>query len=488
MTDIDTSQGARVSPSRCANVIATVHRAIDDAGVNDVEARRISGFNFLRTNRFLASIGRRFRVDASDRAFDSWIDRLRALDQEAIEIELANIPDESADQLGIRALGRTVPRKGIASAYRICAEEERRLLHTAPANRQRLVAAAKVPDNYSDWAQTVGLFPLTSIPVSRGWEQWKRDNLATFVQRIEELPVKGRVVSFVPPGSKPALSPASVARIVHRSRDPVLGIPTPTGRDRKLLLNAFAPVWQVDVTGTYDLVGQPTWSDDATSVNVDPSLPTVFTRISHAVVDGQVLLQLNYSIWFQQRPKSGPLDGLAGNLDGVIWRVTLGADGRALMYDSIHACGCYHLLFPMRQRWIEPNAMSTYALKELPAVVRGLPTPRQNQRIVLRLATRSHYLVGVTVSGGGVRSHDQRRTRFAADHSLRSLPLPDRGRRSLFGRDGLVVGTERLERFVLWPTGVESPGAMRQWGHHAIAFADRRHFDDPQLFERIFGE
>ena len=34
--------------------------------------------------------------------------------------------------------------------------------------------------------------------------------------------------------------------------------------------------------------------------------------------------------------------------------------------------------------------------------------------------------------------------------------------------------------------GIRSPGAMRQWGHHATAFVGRRHFDDPYLIEQLF--
>ena len=69
--------------------------------------------------------------------------------------------------------------------------------------------------------------------------------------------------------------------------------------------------------------------------------------------------------------------------------------------------------------------------------------------------------------------------------ALRSLTSGD-VQRSLFGEDGLVVGTGRSERFLLWPMGVPSAGAMRQWGHHATAFVGRRHFDDPGLVEAGF--
>jgi hypothetical protein len=57
---------------------------------------------------------------------------------------------------------------------------------------------------------------------------------------------------------------------------------------------------------------------------------------------------------------------------------------------------------------------------------------------------------------------------------------------SLYGPDGLVAGTGRSERFLLWPMGVPSAGAMRQWGHHATMFVGRRHFDDPGMVEAGF--
>ena len=50
-----------------------------------------------------------------------------------------------------------------------------------------------------------------------------------------------------------------------------------------------------------------------------------------------------------------------------------------------------------------------------------------------------------------------------------------------------MPGTERGERLLFWPTGVEDTGAMRQWGRHATAFLGRRHFDDPDLIERRFS-
>ncbi|HAY38040.1 MAG TPA: hypothetical protein DCY53_01095 [Desulfobacteraceae bacterium] len=56
----------------------------------------------------------------------------------------------------------------------------------------------------------------------------------------------------------------------------------------------------------------------------------------------------------------------------------------------------------------------------------------------------------------------------------------------MFKQDSIVPESERLERFILWTTGVFSPGAMRQWGRHAVAFVGRRNFDDPFFMGRMF--
>jgi hypothetical protein len=160
--------------------------------------------------------------------------------------------------------------------------------------------------------------------------------------------------------------------------------------------------------------------------------------------------------------------------------VTLAPDGEPLIYDSIHACGCYHMFFPTPRARARP---APHALDEWAFVPRSLPPIAEGERPVVRLASATHYIEGVDV----VRGADSL-TRYVL-HSyeeLRSLPHPEGGSRSLFGPDGLVAGTERLERWFLWPSGIASAGAQRQWGRHATAFVGRRHFDDADLIERRF--
>ena len=58
---------------------------------------------------------------------------------------------------------------------------------------------------------------------------------------------------------------------------------------------------------------------------------------SYARFQDRMLLQLNYLFWFPARDTG---DIYSGQLDALIWRVTLDSSDRPLAYDSIHACGC----------------------------------------------------------------------------------------------------------------------------------------------------
>jgi hypothetical protein len=102
---------------------------------------------------------------------------------------------------------------------------------------------------------------------------------------------------------------------------------------------------------------------------------------------------------------------------------------------------------------------------------------------LVRLAPGTHYIEQVGLVKG---SDSLARYGFRAYDELRSLQRLDGGRRSAFGPDGLIAGSERAERFLFWPMGIASAGAMRQWGRHATAFVGRRHFDDADLMERRF--
>jgi hypothetical protein len=238
-------------------------------------------------------------------------------------------------------------------------------------------------------------------------------------------------------------------------------------------------VIQVRTTSSDDRLGTPAW-DAQNQITIDTARPVIYQLLSHSRFGKDILPQLNYVFWFPSRPKSGSFDLLGGKLDGLTWRVTLAPDGTALLYDTIHNCGCYHQFFPSARLKTKADASSgegafiPYAAPALPA----------GSRAHLGIDAVTHYLFRVTASASAPAAA----LRYAVEdyNQLRSLPRADGSRRSLFGANGIIDASKRGERFFFWPMGIESAGAMRQWGRHATAFVGRRHFDDANLVERYF--
>ena len=455
----------------CAAWYQRLDEAIDRAGVRDAGARRLPGFPYLRVDRFLASF--RGQAAADDGMFEAWLKRMRMLDAEAREFELRNLPEFDLGELG--AAG---PEQAIARSEECATELARHDVGSSASGRQLLLAGAGVPDDYSEWQRALGLYGISRIPFAKGVERWHQEAASMFEQsRNGSGPVR-RYRRFVPDRST-AASGAPVAEILRRSIVDRLGVPQLAEEDREALFSAFAPVFEIDTSGPYDRFGSIGWRGSSVP-EVDGSKPVAYRRLAYTRYGGRTLLQLVYSIWFTERPYDHALDLLAGSLDGVVVRVTLSPSGEPLVYDSIHPCGCYHMFFPtplVRSRPApQPGEEWAFSPVSLPAIAPA-------HQVVVRIATRTHYLVDIAPDPGGVQEMSYG---FLEEDSLRSLPAGDGTQRSIYGPDGLVRGTERAERMLFWPMGIASAGTMRQWGKHATAFLGRRHFDDADLIEKRF--
>jgi hypothetical protein len=468
---------ALAESERCRLLFATIAEAVEDAGTGDAEAAKVAGFPYLRVDRFLAS----FAAETGDgEAFAAWVERLAALGGAGLRVEIGNLP--AAARRTLAETSRRLSGHEPVAALDACTETLRAADLAGADARQALREAAAVPDHYSDWQRVLGLYPLTAAPVALGYARWKEINLAPFRADPRSLPVAGRLVAFRPPAPGGALPAEEVAALLARARDNPLGIPEPAPAEAARLVAAFAPIWVVDVAGDDDRIGALGWRDGR--IAVDVGRPIIHHRLSHARFGGEVLLQISYLAWFPARPRRGPLDLLGGDLDGVIWRVTLDGDGRPLVYDTIHACGCYHLFFPAKPLVRRPGP--PHDIQERAEAPAAAPALAPGERIVVRLASTSHYVQGVAKSGAVAWAEDEVRTALVPADHLRARAFGDGETRSIYGPDGLVAGSERLERLLLWPMGVASAGAMRQWGTHATAFVGRRHFDDPYLLESAF--
>jgi len=321
----------------------------------------------------------------------------------------------------------------------------------------------------------VGLYPLTRLVFARGVRKYEAETLETFAS---EQAVLGRRVRYAPSPAK-ASSPGQIAAILAQGASDPLGVPHPGESELTQLFAAYAPEFEVDEVDENDRVGALGYGADG-SLRVDTAAPTVYVRLAYTRFAGRVLPQLVYSVWFPSRPLESPGDLLGGFLDSLVWRVTLGADGAPLVFDTMHSCGCYHQFIPTAAVSARPQPDT---LDETLFAPQSLGRVRATDRILLRVASRTHYLQRVIVNPPA--AGEPRRYAFWPDDALRSLPAAE-GRRSAFGADGIVQGSERGERVYFWPMGIREPGAMRLWGRHATAFVGTRHFDDPDLFEKYF--
>lgn len=434
----------------CARLFADIDRRIDLLGVRDAEAQRIAGFPYLRINRFSEALEARAKTALEQQA---WHARLQQLDEKARASELANAA------LSIDDLPRC--RELLSSA------------NSAAANELR--AIAKVPDDYSIGMRALGLYPLTRLPFAQGIARWQADTRAVFATPIDALPVRGRLQRYAP-----ARSTAKTAAAVTVD---ALGVPVLSAEEQLALLARHAPVLEIDVAGAFDHVGTLKL-DSADRVIVDTTAPAAYTRIAYTMLGGIVHRQLVYTFWFSERPPASGsnFDLLAGKLDGVVWRVTVDAVGEALVYDSIHACGCYHLFFPT-ERVVARKLPDT--LDESLFAPQTLTTPTPSDRVVLRIESGTHYLQRVLTRAESNSAADALYP-LKDERTLTTLARPGGGTRSAYDEAGLIPGSERGERWFFWPMGIESAGQMRQWGHHATAFVGRRHFDDPRLFDAYF--
>ncbi len=469
----------------CARLLRELDRQVVAAAARDAQDSVVPGFPYLRVDRLSAALAPDV---ADDLRWRQWRGRLAALDRQARTHELRNATVSGGPVYG--ALGVDACRTVLLDA------------DDARDTRQQLRTVAQVPDDYSTTLRALGLYPLTRLAFAAGIRGWHRQARAEFSAPLNDLPRLGESRRYAPEHDAARGIAAAPDRwrtaavpdvpMAPMTRD-ALGVPQVEAL--AALLQRHAPIVEVDDSGAFDRIGPLAIGAGSPQARVDLTEPPVaYARLAFGRLGGVLRAQLVYTFWFPARPKDGALDLLGGELDALIWRVTLDDHGNALAFDSIHACGCYHMFFAtprVRPRNEPPPGQGRFD-EGLFLPQDTLPEIGPAQRVVLRVASRSHYLQRVSVTG--VTAGEALPYRLRDEDELRSLTVARVARadagarlsRSAYDADGMIPGTERLERFFFWPMGITSAGQMRQWGRHATAFVGRRHFDDPALLERYF--
>ncbi|XKH01765.1 hypothetical protein LG325_03030 [Marinobacter nauticus] len=448
------SPAVGVETAGCSDLFSDWRQWVDQGNHFDAQAWSPEGFPYLRVNRLLAS----FPVDKLTQVQrEVWLERAQGLATTAWEYEAQSMGGAARHQLP------ELQRCGEAAVARLLSTDD-------DDQWQRLAQAARVPASYNQVGRVLGGYPAVA-PVVR----WRAGVVMGELMDDFEAYQPAHPWRVYQPQAPDA--EIDVTELVNQAaaRSP-LGIPVFQAEEQADLLARYAPTWAVETGGPYDIPGRP--GRDTDGELRFQSEPVVFTKVAYTRFDGEVLPQLVYTIWFSRRPSETAFDIVAGELDGLVWRVTLGRDGRPLIYDAIHPCGCYHT-WVLAPDGLKPRGPVDYW--EEPLWIAGT-APETDRGLVLSLSSLTHQLKGAATA----LPNEVSRTRSYAMEPYDNLRGPSFAGERLFGVDGMVAGTERPERFLLWPTGVPSAGAMRQWGTHATAFVGTRHFDDPWLLQEYF--
>ena len=444
----------------CAAAFRGDDQIIAQAKSRDHQYERLAGFPFLRIDRLLAALEPGLAGNAAALA---WLTHLGRKDAEARRLEWLTL---SAAQ---RA---AAPHRDMLTRCRADLIES---IVQTPSRLAEVRRSALFPDDYSNMRRALGLYPLTRLVVKqRAMALQEREN--SFLRATDDAIAEHQVTRYA---LDTPVSQSRTTILPSRWAYDAAGIPIVPTADLDRLFAAHAPVFAVETQSENDRIGSV--RINANTPSIDTSAATFYTFPTFTRFDGQILLQLNYTVWFPARPARGAIDILAGQFDGITWRITLDTDGTPLIADTMHNCGCYYMAFPGSR--LHPKAPLDEHGEPL-WIPRHLPDSA-NPRMQLHIAGGSHYLRAIEPFPPPAKATLVRAT-MAPYETLKALPFgPDRFQ-SMFRDDGIVAGSERMERLLLWPMGIASPGAMRVAGRHPIAFVGRRHFDDADLYDRYF--
>lgn len=435
----------------CRAKYAEMDARIDAAGVRDGSYYRVPGFPYLRTDRYAAS----FRDEV--RGLDDtagWLRRMREFDQEAREVEYRNLGLSELD-IGAWRYDLLACGGGLANLelfedrnlaflrQQVRPGSEYRPKAAPPSEGQRKLIAtheAEVRKRFSG-----------ALPATAG---------DTALKLWTATPVED--LSLIDAGYGKAIADE-------------LGVPALIESQWRAFAERHAPALWIETAGTRDQPGVPVARDG--SFTVDPAQPRLHYQITFTRLGGRALTQINYFIWFAGR------DGNSGALDSLIWRVTLDAQARPLVYESVNASGRDHLWFaaqPLKRRNAGKKAVDSATLFPQAEPIGG--------PVALRLAAGSHALTRVvplaTASASGAAGSAYQLRRY---EEVFTLATADGKTRSLYDASGLIPGIRDEDQVKLFGDRVATPGALHALGRVPVSATGIAHFDDAARLEQVLA-
>ncbi|MEH6348222.1 MAG: hypothetical protein V7785_24205 [Bermanella sp.] len=450
--------------SQCQNQLTQKISQLKKDGSLDAQDHFIQHFEFLAVDRFLAQL---YSQANSKKQKQEW---LKLAYEKAQLKSLVSLQNQGNDPYELES-------------FKSCSQRLYQNLHVNPGLLWSQISTQQITpkDNYSTLSRFFGGYWFAKWVATPSIQKEKEKALSLWQQTIN---TPQKAITWGPENSdeeKIEINNFSYKNELHRVYEKsTLRLPSFSKIKLKKLFQYHAPQWRV-FTGSpsqkaqnNNVINIPGTVQFNNEWAINTQLTRVYTHSGFTFFNGEKLLQLSYLIWFPQaRYSQTDIDWYGGKFDGVYWRVTLDTDGEVLLYDSIHACGCYHTVV------VNPIKIKLKANPESEAPIVA-PVPWVTGPVQLTLSANQHWLIGLTSQ----QSVNENYT-LKPLNNLRSIETP-LGFKSLYDDMGFIKGSERDERFFLWPFGVGNAGAMRQWGQHATAFIGKRHFDDANWLNDFF--
>ncbi|MDX1303078.1 hypothetical protein [Photobacterium sp.] len=330
-----------------------------------------------------------------------------------------------------------------------------------------------IPSDYQTWQRVVGLYPISKLFAGPSIQSEKMRILGGFHQPLHDYSIAYAVAD------KPKLTQQEIQIWFKQAREKSnLDWPLLTDNQMASLSDFHTPEFLIESASLDDKPGQVEYQKSG-QPRVDTNKPILYVGQSFTRFHGNILLQLNYSLWFANRTAKSAWDPYAGRFDGILFRLTLDHQGQPYILDSIHHCGCYHMVFAL-----DPQLKFAARKTDIEAPITLQVSPKRNANTLnITLSHGDHMIKGVR----WIQNNSRVRHLAPLNYQrLRSLPTQTEQNRNLFDEQGMLMASKRLERLYLWPFGVKSPGTTRQIGHHAVAFIGERHFDDASMLVALF--
>jgi len=184
-----------VRPQVCQEFMELLDQKVDEAGVRNASSIPVHRFPYLRTNRFLTTLGRNLE-EASEQK--QWVQLMQGRDLAARKQEISTLPDSTILSFGAEGSDQQ-DREGLYTQVESCSNELLNHDIWSPDFFNALSEQVDSPDEYSLLRRTIGLYPLFSIPVAVVTARSRGKTKAWFKTDLNSLPVEGSLVSFVPP-------------------------------------------------------------------------------------------------------------------------------------------------------------------------------------------------------------------------------------------------------------------------------------------------